>query len=60
MVGHLLTILPFALFGVLTLIAPSFYGEVWNEPIVPIVLAASVVWIMVGNVIMYRMVSFEI
>ena len=56
----LLTILPFALFGVLTLIAPSFYGEVWNEPMVPIVLAASVVWVMVGNVIMYRMVSFEI
>ena len=56
----LLTILPFALFGILALIAPSYYGEVWNEPMVPIVLAASVAWVMVGNIIMFRMVSFEI
>jgi tight adherence protein B len=56
----ILTILPFALFGVLTLTAPSFYGEVWKEPMVPIVLGASVVWVMVGNIIMFRMVNLEI
>lgn len=56
----LLTILPFALFGILALIAPTYYGEVWNEPMVPIVLAASVAWVMVGNIIMFRMVTFEI
>ena len=56
----ILTILPFAIFGILILIAPSYYGDIWNEPMVPIVLAASVVWVMVGNIIMFRMVSFEI
>src|SRR5262249_19034639 len=56
----ILSILPFALFGVLAAVAPRFYGDVWDEPIVPVVLAASVAWLMVGNIVMFRMVRFEI
>jgi tight adherence protein B len=56
----ILSILPFALFGVLALIAPTFYGDVWDEPIVKIMLAGSAAWLMVGNVIMFRMVRFEV
>jgi len=56
----ILSILPFALFGLLAVIAPSFYGEIWNEPIVPFMLVASTLWLMVGNLVMYRMVTFEI
>jgi tight adherence protein B len=55
-----LSILPFALFGVLALIAPRFYGEIWDEPIVPVLLAAAAVWLMIGNIVMFRMVRFEI
>jgi tight adherence protein B len=55
-----LSILPFALFGVLAVIAPRFYGEIWDEPTVQVILAASVAWLMIGNVIMFRMVRFEI
>jgi tight adherence protein B len=55
-----LSILPFALFGVLAVIAPRFYGEIWDEPTVQVMLAASAAWLMIGNVIMFRMVRFEI
>jgi len=56
----ILSILPFALFGILTLLAPSFYGEIWDEPMVQVILAAAVVWLMVGNAVMFRLVRFEI
>ena len=56
----ILSILPFALFGVLALVAPGFYGDVWDEPIVHVLLAASVAWLIIGNLIMFRMVRFEI
>jgi tight adherence protein B len=55
-----LSALPFVLFGVLSLIAPSFYGQVWNEPIVKPILGAALVWLAIGNVIMYRMVRFSV
>jgi tight adherence protein B len=56
----ILSILPFALFSVLTVIAPTFYGDVWDEPIVKVVLTASAAWLALGNVIMFRMVRFEV
>src|SRR5262245_23719920 len=56
----ILSILPFALFGVLAATSPTYYGEVWNEPIVQVMLAASVIWLLIGNVVMFRLVRFEI
>jgi tight adherence protein B len=56
----LLTMLPFALFGVLWLIAPHFYGEVWDRPFVKPVLLLAALWLLLGNVVMYRMVRFRI
>jgi tight adherence protein B len=56
----LLTALPFGLFGLLWLIAPQFYGEVWNQPIVKPALLLAGLWLLVGNVVMYRMVRFKI
>jgi tight adherence protein B len=58
--GLMLTILPFALFGVLWIIAPSFYGEVWDQPVVMPVLLLAALWLVVGNVVMHRMVRFRI
>jgi tight adherence protein B len=56
----MLTMLPFALFGVLWLIAPHFYGEVWDRPFVKPVLLLAALWLAAGNVVMYRMVRFRV
>jgi tight adherence protein B len=56
----MLSILPFALFGILWLIAPHFYGEVWDQPIIKPVLFLAALWLAVGNVVTYRMVRFRI
>jgi tight adherence protein B len=55
-----LSIIPIALFSILWLIAPTFYGQVWNEPLVKPALAAAVGWMMLGNFVMYRMVKFNV
>jgi len=54
-----LSILPFLVFGALTLFAPEFYGGIWGEPIVARVLGAAFAFMMVGNYIMYRMIQFR-
>ena len=54
-----LSILPFLVFGALTLFAPDFYGGIWGEPIVAQVLGAAFCFMMVGNFIMYKMIQFR-
>jgi tight adherence protein B len=56
----ILSVIPLALFGLLAVIAPNFYGEIWGESKAQIILAGSAIWLMLGNVIMFRMVRFEI
>lgn len=56
----MLSLLPFAVFGFLWIVAPKFYGEVWDLPLVKPILAAAVCWLVIGNVVMYRMVKFKI
>ena len=58
--GVLLSILPFALFGLLGLLAPQFYGEIWTVTFVKPVLLAATMWMLIGDFVMYRMVNFEI
>lgn len=55
----LLSSLPFLVFGGMQALAPNFYGEVWDEPIVTQVLCATGVFMMTGNVIMHRMCNFK-
>ena len=56
----ILSVIPLALFGLLAVVAPNFYGEIWGESKAQIILAGSAIWLMLGNVIMFRMVRFEI
>jgi len=56
----LLSAVPIALFLVLRMIAPDFYASVWHIDFTKFALAAAGAWMMVGNYIMYRMVSFKI
>ena len=54
-----LSALPAILFLVLQVIAPKYYGEIWNDPLVQPALIATVAWAMVGMIIMFRMVNFK-
>jgi tight adherence protein B len=52
--------LPIAMFLVLQLMAPDFYGGIWHVEATKIALACAGSWMLVGNFIMYRMVNFRI
>ena len=55
----LISLFPFVMFGVLMIIAPGFYGEVWGDPIILPVFACFGLWALFGDYIMYRMVNFD-
>jgi tight adherence protein B len=54
-----LSVLPFLMFGAFSLISPQFYGEVWEEPATKVGLIFALLWMMLGNFVMYRMVNFK-
>ncbi|NJO32190.1 MAG: type II secretion system F family protein [Rhodospirillales bacterium] len=56
----ILSVLPLGLFAILWVIAPHFYGEIWDLPLVKPVLLATAAWLIIGNIVMYRLVRFEI
>ena len=55
-----LSLLPFLLYGLLSITAPAFYGDIWQYNIVYPIFFAAGVWMAIGNFIMWRLVSFEI
>lgn len=55
-----LSALPILVFGALMILAPDFYGEIWNEPMVHYGLGGAGVMMTIGNIIMYRMVNFKL
>jgi tight adherence protein B len=56
----ILSSLPFFMFLAVNVVAPNFYGSVWNEDLTRIILTIAGVWMGIGNLIMYRMVNFRI
>jgi len=56
----LLSVLPFALFGILWIIAPHYYGDIWNKAYVKPILAGAVAWMLIGDWMMYRMVRIKV
>jgi tight adherence protein B len=56
----LLSAVPIILFLVLKVIAPDFYASVWHVDFTKYALAAAGGWMLIGNYIMFRMVSFKI
>ena len=56
----ILSSLPIAIFTVIQFVTPEFYASVWDEDITKKALAVAGFWMMVGNVIMYRLVNFKI
>ena len=56
----ILSSLPILMFGVVQVVAPDFYGSVWQFDITKTILGAAICWMLVGNFAMYKMVNFKI
>jgi tight adherence protein B len=50
---------PFIMFVILFLVAPTYYGDIWSNPLVMPVFLIFGIWMILGNFIMYRMVNFD-
>jgi tight adherence protein B len=58
--AFILSGLPIAMFLVLQVMAPDFYGLVWKIEMTKIVLACAGGWMAMGNLIMFKLVNFRI
>jgi tight adherence protein B len=54
-----LSLIPFILFGLISLISPSYFGEVRDHPLVIPALVYATISLVLGNIAMYRMVNFK-
>ena len=55
-----LSVFPFLLFGVVTLLKPDYYTGVSDNPIIVPCIILGIVLLVVGNSIMYKMVNFKV
>ncbi len=51
---------PIGLYLILNKMAPQFYGDVSDNPIVGYALWGVVIWMFIGNLVMRRMINFKI
>lgn len=58
--AFILSGLPIAMFLILQVMAPDFYGNVWKVEMTKIVLGCAGGWMAMGNLIMFRLVNFKI
>lgn len=56
----ILTAAPFVALGLIVMMAPNFYGEVIDEPMVKYGLAGLGFWVFLGNMIMRRMIDMRL
>jgi tight adherence protein B len=52
--------LPIAIFFLLQVVAPDFYAIIWNQSLTKIGLSIAAVWMILGNIVMYKMCNFRI
>jgi tight adherence protein B len=45
---------------ILNTVAPDFYRSIWHHDVTKMGLGAAGAWMMIGNLIMYRLVNFKI
>jgi tight adherence protein B len=55
----ILSALPFGIFGMISLTTPSYYGDVWADPLFLPAMLAILTLVAVQAVILFRMVSFK-
>jgi tight adherence protein B len=56
----ILSALPIGMFIIIQFIAPDFYGAVWHEHLTKVMLTCASIWMLIGNLIMFKMVNFKI
>jgi len=56
----ILSALPIGMFIVIQFVAPDFYAAVWHEQLTKVLLGGAVGWLLLGNLIMFKMVNFKI
>jgi tight adherence protein B len=56
----ILSALPIGMFIVVQVVAPDFYAAVWHEHLTKVLLGAGAGWMLVGNLIMFKMVNFKV
>jgi tight adherence protein B len=54
-----LSLAPFVLFAIISLISPDYFGAVRNHPVVQLGAGVGLVLLAIGNFVMYRMVNFK-
>jgi tight adherence protein B len=58
--GVFLSVMPFVLFGIVTLISPGYYRDVLGHPLITPSLIVGIILLLVGNFTIYRMVNFKV
>ncbi len=56
----LLSLLPVVLFGMLRVISPTYYGDISGNYYVKPILGGAVMWMLIGDYIMYKMVRIKV
>ncbi|WP_027035634.1 type II secretion system F family protein [Mesorhizobium ciceri] len=55
----IISLFPIVMFLILQLAAPSYYGKIWHDPLILPVFLGFGIWALLGDFIMYRMVTFD-
>ena len=59
MSAYILTAVPVLLFTAIMVLMPQFYRDVWDVPKTWYMLGGSILWLMLGNAIMFKMSNFR-
>lgn len=54
-----LTILPAFIALAIYLPNPSYYTEVWNQPVFQLVMGGLIIWKIIGDLMIYKMINFK-
>jgi len=54
-----LSLAPFVLFGIISLLSPDYFMSVKDHPIIPPLVGGCLALLVIGNIVMYRMVNFK-
>ncbi|MEI9422776.1 type II secretion system F family protein [Mesorhizobium sp. Cs1299R1N1] len=55
----IISLFPLIMFGILLLVAPSYYGDIWGSPLITPVFMIFGILALLGDFIMFRMVNFD-
>ncbi|WP_217568515.1 type II secretion system F family protein [Mesorhizobium sp. GbtcB19] len=59
MSAYILTAVPVLLFTAIMVLMPQFYQDVWDVPKTWYMLGGSIIWLLLGNAIMFKMSNFR-